>query len=531
MTLHFSLFGSIFLLAAALSAWVGWKAWTRRHAPGGGLLAMYMTAVFIWTFGAALESIAVPQSLKILLSQFEYIGYVNATPLLVLFGLRYLRHDTWLTRRNIILLWIIPSITLLLVLTNAWHGWIWSGFLPGPPDSNILIFKRGSWYWVNVAYIYILATAINLVFLRAFITSHAIYRAQIGLLVIAGIFPIAASILYLSDYNPLKGLDLPPIGFTIMGIILVFTLTRFRLLELVPVARSILIEHLRDGVLVVDINNRIVDINPAAYQFLGHKHLKIGDTAAHAFVGQPGLFERIIDIQELQEEIALNSDPLLYVDLSITRLYDADGDACGRLITLRDVTERRIAQEALEEKSRELELLAITDSLTHLFNRRHAENALRTEFARCERYQTPLAIGLFDIDDFKSVNDSFGHACGDEVIIRVAEILRHGTRKADIVSRFGGEEFLILFPHTLAAEAFAVMERLRIDLEQEIMPCMQGSISVSGGLTAWFPGDQTSQAMRRVDRLLYRAKDFGKNQVVLDSRLNTSAEISVDVLS
>lgn len=531
MTFHFSLFGSIFLLAAALSAWVGWKAWTRRNAPGGNQLALYMSAVFIWTFGSALESIAVPQSLKIFLSQIEYIGYVNATPLLVLFCLRYLRHDAWITRRNVILLWIIPCITLLLVWTNAWHGWIWSGFQPGPPGSNVIIYERGPWYWVNVAYIYILATAINLIFLRAFITSHAIYRAQIGLLVVAGLFPIAASILYLSDYNPLKGLDLPPIGFTVMGIILVFTLTRFRLLELVPVARSMLIEHLRDGVLVFDLNNRIVDINPAAYHFLGHNHLQIGDSAAQAFAALPGLYQRLQETYELQEEVAFHHDPLLYVDLSTVRLFDADGDVCGRLITLRDITERRIAQMALEAKSRELEILAITDSLTYLFNRRYAENTLRLEFSRCERYKTPLAIGLFDIDDFKAVNDRHGHACGDEVIIRVAQILRKGTRKADIVSRFGGEEFLVLFPHTTIDEAWAVMERLRSDLGRELMPCMQGTITVSGGLTAWFPGDQTSQAMRRVDRLLYRAKDFGKNQVVMDTQQIHSKEINVEVLS
>ncbi len=532
MPLHFSPYGLTFFLAAGLSAWVGWKAWTRRRAPGGGLLALYMLSVFIWTIGATLESIAVSQPLKVLLSQFEYIGYVNATPLLMLFGLRYLRHDAWISRRNVVLLWIIPCITLVFTWTNAWHGWLWSGFHPGVPGSNILIYERGFWFWVNVTYIYTLAIAINLIFLRAFITSHAIYRAQIGLLVVAGIFPIAASILYLSNLNPLPGLDMPPIGFTLMGIILVFTLTRFRLLELVPVARSILIEHLRDGVLVVDINNRIVDINPAAHQFLGRNHVEIGDTADKAFVSQPGLYQRLEDIYELQEEVAFYNEPPLYVDLSIVRLFDADGDACGRLVTLRDITERRLAQVELEEKSRELELLAITDSLTYLFNRRYAENALRSEFSRCERYQTPLAIGLFDIDDFKRVNDRFGHACGDEVIIRVAQILRSGMRQADIVSRFGGEEFLILFPHTHINEALAVMERLRTDIECEIMLCSDAPVTVSGGLTAWFPGDQVSQAMRRVDRLLYRAKDFGKNQVVMDNHLTPPpAEVNIEVLS
>jgi len=531
MFFHFTPYGAIFLFAAGLSAWVGWKAWTRRHAPGGGLLALYMSSVFIWTFSAALETIATPLPLKILFSQFEYIGYINAPPLLILFGLRYLRHDAWITRRNVALLWIIPCITLLLTWTNAWHGLIWSGFHPGLPGSNIVIFERGIWYWVNITYIYALAVAINLVFFRAFITSHAIYRSQIGLLLVAGLFPIAASILYLSGLNPLAGLDLPPIGFTIMGIILAFTLTRFRLLELVPVARSILIEHLRDGVLVVDLNNNIVDINPAAYRYLGQTNPQIGDTAAQAFAARPDLFHCFQENAEHEQEIAISDNPPLFVNLNIVNLHNADGEACGRLITLRDVTERRVAQDALETKSRELELLAITDSLTQLFNRRFAESALRSEFARCERYQTPLAIGLFDIDDFKQVNDCFGHACGDEVIIRVAQILRKGTRAADIVSRFGGEEFLILFPHTHIDEALAVMERLRIDLENEILSCTDASITVSGGLTAWFPGDQVSQTMRRVDRLLYRAKDFGKNHVVTDNHLIHYTELNIEMLS
>jgi diguanylate cyclase (GGDEF)-like protein/PAS domain S-box-containing protein len=531
MLFQFSPYGLFFFLAAGLSAWVGWKAWTRRRAPGGGLLALYMLSVFVWTFSSAMETSAVSLPFKLFWSQVEYIGFVFATPLLVLFGLRYLRLDGWITRRNVILLWIIPCITLLLTWTNPLHGWIWSGFHPGLPGSNIVIFERGIWYWVNITYIYTLAITINLVFFRAFITSHAIYRSQIGLLLVAGLFPIAASILYLSGLNPLPGLDLPPIGFTIMGIILVFTLTRFRLLELVPVARSILIEHLRDGVLVMDLNNNIVDINPAAYQLLGQSNPQIGDTAAQAFAARPDLFHSLQETPEYDEEIAIRYDPPLFVDLNIVNLYNADGEACGRLITLRDVTERRVAQDALEAKSRELEFLAITDSLTQLFNRRYAENALRSEFARCERYQTPLAIGLLDIDDFKKVNDCFGHACGDEVIIRVAQILRRGTRAADIVSRFGGEEFLILFPHTHIDDALAVMDRLRSDLEREIMSCTEASITVSGGLTAWFSGDQVSQAMRRVDRLLYRAKDFGKNHVVTDTHLIPSAEIIIEMLS
>lgn len=175
----------------------------------------------------------------------------------------------------------------------------------------------------------------------------------------------------------------------------------------------------------------------------------------------------------------------------------------------------------LDEVNKELKLLSVTDGLTKAYNHRHFQERLRSEFARASRYEEPLACVMLDIDHFKLVNDTFGHPAGDRVLIRLVEILKEGTRGEDLVSRYGGEEFVVLLPKTEAESARVQAERVRQRVEGEPVAVGDGvfiPVTVSLGVAEFQPGgavDSPDALIRAADNALYRAKAHGRNQVVV----------------
>jgi len=162
--------------------------------------------------------------------------------------------------------------------------------------------------------------------------------------------------------------------------------------------------------------------------------------------------------------------------------------------------------------------LSITDSLTGLFNSRYFYQALDKEIARAERYEQVFSLAIFDIDDFKILNDTYGHQAGDEVLRKIAAVLLHESRETDIVARYGGEEFVIIFPNTPKNDALAVAERILKGVEVLSLLDTLGedvTVTMSGGISS-FPDDGSSvnDLLYRADMAMYRAKSSGKKRVV-----------------
>jgi diguanylate cyclase (GGDEF)-like protein len=195
----------------------------------------------------------------------------------------------------------------------------------------------------------------------------------------------------------------------------------------------------------------------------------------------------------------------------------------GLLISARIYTYRRQQYRATRETAglnEQLTVLAETDALTGVFNRRKIMELGGEEFARFKRYGQPFSIALMDIDHFKQVNDKFGHAAGDEVLRRVAQTIVEGKRAVDHAGRLGGEEFGLLLPATPAAAAVTVVDRIRQRLSDKPTPAEAQaeqpaiSVALSAGVSEIGPGDASIEdALRRVDELLYRAKQRGRNRV------------------
>jgi diguanylate cyclase (GGDEF)-like protein len=170
---------------------------------------------------------------------------------------------------------------------------------------------------------------------------------------------------------------------------------------------------------------------------------------------------------------------------------------------------------ALQLRTIELERSAYSDSLTGIGNRRYVDNELTRMFALSVRHDSSLCVALLDIDHFKKVNDTFGHAIGDAVLVRVAELIVRHSRTEDLVARYGGEEFLLAFSDIDAWSATRMCERLREGVEREdwseIAPGM--SITVSAGVAARSDSVDVHELIDRADQQLYRAKQSGRNRV------------------
>jgi diguanylate cyclase len=177
-----------------------------------------------------------------------------------------------------------------------------------------------------------------------------------------------------------------------------------------------------------------------------------------------------------------------------------------------------IVRDETEQQAREDELrrLATTDPLTELFNRRHFLARMEQELERLQRYAEPTALLMMDLDEFKQVNDTRGHAAGDAVLRHFAVVARHALRKIDLLGRLGGEEFGALLPGTDLEGAHLLADRLRQVVADSPATTMAGMIriTVSIGVTLFMPTDLSSDTiLARADRALYRAKDQGRNRV------------------
>jgi two-component system cell cycle response regulator len=179
-------------------------------------------------------------------------------------------------------------------------------------------------------------------------------------------------------------------------------------------------------------------------------------------------------------------------------------------------------QSELMESNRRLELLSITDGLTRLFNHRHFQDEMVRAFDESQRYQRPLSLAIIDIDFFKKVNDTYGHAAGDDVLKTVARLFMDSVRSTDLAARYGGEEFAVMMPETDLGDAIAFAEKIRTMVEGTTIQTQAGpvSVTVSIGVSS-VPTtilNTPKEMIVAADKALYRAKRGGRNQVQAEKR-------------
>ena len=283
------------------------------------------------------------------------------------------------------------------------------------------------------------------------------------------------------------------------------------------------LDRISDGVLLLDSDLRVQFLNQKVRDYFGisaedaEKHPTFRDLISRELHAEKlGIAPEQLDeyfaarVQAVQTADPPMHDKLLYNGLHI-RVHCSVTASGGRMLTYCNVTD-------LIQNAKLLEELATIDSLTGLHNRRHFMATAEAEWARFQRYQRPLSMLMVDIDHFKSVNDRYGHAVGDEAIKFVALACKQDLRGSDMVGRLGGEEFALLLPETDSARASIVAERIRERVAAQFLSThkIQFRITISVGVAeASASMSGVDALLRSADLALYQAKEEGRNRVVI----------------
>ncbi len=451
--------------------------------------------------------------------------------------------QTRFLRRKVLLLLSAPAIFSAACIIFSPYSWFVQ-----PVNEGYIQRTYGPLFWLFIAVIIIQVVTSLYVISTALVRDLVPRVRKQVMLVLKGILAVSVFILLDIALNVVLDPYLPVIpGMTSLGILLsavffVVSINRDKVFDLATIAHQDVMDTIGHGILVLDEYDNVVEIN----RFLGpHMHLHRGQQfnirfiflesspAIEAFIS--GYHERPLERIEIE---ILHTVIQRYLKIQATPIM-VSGLRVGRIVTFQDITElqrlihethqqNRVLQERnhsliavqkeLYETNRQLQQMAITDSLTGCYNRHYLTQQLEDEVILNREKHIPFALILLDIDFFKNVNDTYGHLAGDEVICQTVEVLKQELRQTDVLARYGGEEFIIYLPDTREAEALHVAEQVkaRVEMNQITIANAAGpvSVTISMGLLTINDFSLNSNLFEDVDQALYQAKNKGRNRIV-----------------
>ncbi len=495
---------------------------TARHRSTRGVSALLWVMVVIlgWVSFNTLELIAQSPYWTVFFARVEYVFIASAPVVWLVFSAEYTGHGKWVDPKNLWFLMVVPTITIFIAWTNPWHNLLWryKFFIP---QDNLLTFRAqyGYWFWVNAFYSYALAAIGSFFIIRNYFYSIRLYRKQSFWMVVGALIPLLYNIVYVLKLVPGMQKDYSSLIFSFASLAYVVGISRYHLFDLVPISRSLILDHIRDAVAVLDKEDRIIDLNMAAQKIF---EVSLRESLGRPLSSFPTIWSQLAPVwmsENPEIEITQSkNDETRTFETKITRFSEKSVQAYKTLLIFHDVTERVALLRSVQE-------LARTDPLSELFNRRHFFEQINKELERFRRYGTCFSLVMLDIDHFKSINDIYGHLVGDQVLIQVAEFCRQEMRTIDVLARYGGDEMIFLLPETGPQRAKEAAERLRKGVEKlEIR--VNGdinSITISLGVTSLMPDEETSleTLLARVDRALYASKEQGRNRTTVWGAANT----------
>ena len=354
MQIQYTIYSLILIISSVISLFLAWIAWKRRGVSGALYLSLLFLLVAEWSLTSALEIASADLASKLFWAKLSYIGISTVAPLWFLFALDYTQNQEVIKRPRVIFLFLIPAAIIYLAFTNEWYGLIWPYIIPIITSQGLMIiYGHGPAAITSSIYSYILMLAgLVLVGQNLFRTSR-IYQRQAMMIFLAALIPLLSNSIYAGGLSPFF-FDPTPLALTLSGVLVLWSIFGYKLLDVMPPAYKRLFDSMKNGVMVLDPLERIMDYNPAAEELLGLTNISIGKNANQEL-------DMWSDISPMgktdgKKDLKLVHSDTKWIEVQFTPIYQRRLFS-GWIYIFEDISNRKKAEELIiksEKKYREL---------------------------------------------------------------------------------------------------------------------------------------------------------------------------------
>lgn len=507
MTIHLYPYHGIITLSFLITLTLIHLLWRYREHGSSRYIIGVLMFVLIWITGQWIELATEGYRSKLLWANIQFIAIMGSPAAYVLLaasvsGNRMSRRP----RLTASLLAIVPLTFLILLFTDSSHQLMRQG-TELVTNMGLTVIEKSftPLFWAFVPYNFIICLFCVYLLIRNMVTDRSV-RVESALLLTGLLLPLTTTALHTFELVNFP-VDLSPAIFSISCLLISWGVVRYRMFRIIPVAYSQIVSDLKTGIIILDTSGRVAAVNPSAAALLGLKPMEvIGSPAAELFSTNEELARFYLDESLQDEEIEITIEGRQrYYELSKIP-FGKEPLIRGRMVAIYDITARKRSEELIR-------YAADHDHLTGLINRGafldHAEALL----SMAGREQERIGCIFIDLDNFKQINDTHGHAVGDIVLKKSAALFQRTLRQYDVASRFGGDEFVLLLPgirsqENLVRVARKVAAAFQDPIHEQII------LEMSMGLSL-FPdqADSIEELIACSDEAMYQAKQQGKNSI------------------
>jgi PAS domain S-box-containing protein len=354
-----------FLACGLITLTLAVTGWRNRSYICAKPFALLMLAVAVWAFGAAFEVASADLATQMLAVTLQYLGIVTVPVAWLLFSFEYSGREHWITPHNLLLLFTVPATTVVMVATNSYHHLFYTSVaeqvIGGVMYADI---TYGPVFWFNVVYAYLIIYIAIMLILQRFVYASGVYRGQMMAILIAVFIPFFVNIAYAVRQINFLVIDPTPLAFIISGFAVLIGMVRYQLLDITPMAQDQVIANMNDGMIVLDVQDRIISLNGPAEKFIG---IPLKDAigvpvgalipcTAESPPGSPSSNPREEQVHEMERTIGgirhsfeVRCNPIL---------SRRDNDVKGRIVMIRDITSQKMAEDALALARKKINLLS-----------------------------------------------------------------------------------------------------------------------------------------------------------------------------
>lgn len=471
----------------------------------------------------------------------NYFGIGLVSTFILLLGIVFTRTKIIVTWKYS-LLFILPIVSAIAVATNESHHLFMKVFCIIIKDTVL-----GPLMWAHYIYCYVyIALGMGYLIKHAVNNSGLFSKQAITLVIGIGITLIVN---VLVSFGIVRGGCYTTIPSVVIFIILIGIATlKLDMFNIVPIALQKVVDHISDGFIIIDENRKIIDFNNAAQLCFGGKYqirrnqdikkfmdsLKIENLDTNKF---PDYIQMSLEKKDsISFDISINpKNEISYFNVEVTPMFNKN-KYIGTIVVFRNTTKYIEYLEIIKEyqlllennlkkvtkdkqelliKSAIMEKMSKTDALTDMYNHRTFHEYFDIIIRQASSADSSLQLAIFDIDDFKRINDTFGHSVGDIILQRISSIIKTMITADDFTARYGGEEFAVILTNKSMEQSLILLESIRKAIQDESHIELNRNVTVSIGMHKYYKGESKEEVFNKADEALYEAKHTGKNKIVV----------------